>query len=436
MKFSIAASLLILAIAASFVWHDHQRLVIVREKHIELTAEAERLGISIDPENPSKGPRITKHQRADREADARLAAIEFIAFAKEMEATQKKGEQPDEAMQERILTFMDRMMSLDSSQIKILIAEVRAATDLKDETRQGLIGFSIMTLASDHPQAALALFTESSDLMEEGFMGQHVISSSLSKWASDDPVAALAWVRENSKKFPDLITDDAKRGLITGAANQDLKLAFSLIGELDFKESNHGVSNIMRSARTPEERSAALAAFREYRDTLPDEKTRTEIERQAIGNLAQGIAKEGFETAQEWLTENQLSATELEAFASHLTYNTKSEETGQWLEWMGESLPAEKSATPIKNTVRQWTDQDFKAAGEWLASAPAGPGKNSAVQSYAETIARYEPEVAAQWALTLPPGDECQSTLRSIYHNWPKDDETAKNAFAEKHGFK
>ena len=249
MKFSIAASLLILAIAASFVWHDHQRLVIVREKHIELTAEAERLGISIDPENPSNGPRITKHQRADREADARLAAIEFIAFAKEMEATQKKGEQPDEAMQERILTFMDRMMSLDSSQIKILIAEVRAATDLKNETRQGLIGFSIMTLASDHPQAALALFTESSDLMEEGFMGQHVISSSLSKWASDDPMAALEWVRKNSKKFPDLITDDAKRGLITGAANQDLKLAFSLIGELDFKESNNGVSNIMRSAR-------------------------------------------------------------------------------------------------------------------------------------------------------------------------------------------
>lgn len=161
MKISIAVSLLILAAAGSLGWHDHQRLAVVRAGHAQLAAEAAQLGISLDPKNPAGPVRVTKRERENREADAKLAAAEFIAFAREMEAMEKKGGQPDEATQKKILDFMDRMMSLDAAQLKILIAEIRANKELKDETRQGLLGFSIMTLAKDHPQTALALFTES-----------------------------------------------------------------------------------------------------------------------------------------------------------------------------------------------------------------------------------------------------------------------------------
>ena len=54
-------------------------------------------------------------------------------------------------------------------------------------------------------------------------------------------------------------------------------------------------------------------------------------------------------------------------------------------------------------------------------------------------MARYEPATAAQWALTLPAGQERDATLRTIYQNWPGSDPAAREAaaaFAQTHGLK
>lgn len=117
----------------------------------------------------------------------------------------------------------------------------------------------------------------------------------------------------------------------------------------------------------------------------------------------------------------------------------KSEETGQWVEWVGQTLPAGQADPNIKNMVRQWTQDDYQAAGSWLATSPEGPAKNTAVRSYAETVSDYDPETAAQWAMTLPPGKDRETTLKAIYDNWPKKDPTAEAAaaaFAKEHGIK
>ncbi len=439
MKISIALSVLILALASGFGWQNQQRLAVVRESHAKLVTEAAQLGISLDSSNAADPVRITKRGRADREADAKLAATEFIAFAKEMEASEKQGSAPDEAMQKRIMDMMDRMMSLDSAQLKILVTELRANKELKDETRQGLIGFSIMTLSNDHPQAALALLTESSDLFSDDGMGKHVISSSLSKWAKDDPLAALEWVKKNSEKFPDLVTDDAKRGIISGAAVSDPKLAFKLIGELGIKEATMPISGIIRAAKTEEDRTVVLGALRGHLATMTDDAARQSVADHAVGALARGVMEEGFEAGTKWLASANLSPAELESFASGLSSADKKDETGQWIEWIGASLPADKSSNNIRNIVRNWTQDDFQAAGKWLTTAPEGPAKNTSIRSYAETVSRYEPETAAQWAMTLPPGKDRDQTLKRIYHNWPTSDAAAKEAataFAKEHGIK
>ena len=438
MKISIAVSILILALGTSLGWHDRQQLAAVRASHAKLVAEAARHGIAIDSTHSTNPIRITKREREDRAAAAKLAAAEFIAFAKEMEAFEKKGGgQPDEAMQKRIMDFMDRMMSLDSAQLKILIAEVRAAKDLKDESRQGLIAFSIMTLANDHPQAALALFTESGDLFEDDQMGKHLISSSLAKWAKDDPLAALEWVKKNGEKFPDLVTEDAKRGMISGAAAQDPKLAFQLIGELGLKDQSQAISGIISSAKTPEQRTATLAALRGHLASLQDENARNETAERSIGSLARGLAQDGFESATQWIAGAKLNPSELENFADGMSHSVKSGETGQWIEWISETLPTGKSDDSIRNLVSNWTRNDYQAAGKWLAAAPDGPAKITSIRAYAETISRYEPESAAQWAMTLPPGKDRDETLKEIHQNWPKEDPAAKEAaavFAKEHG--
>jgi hypothetical protein len=314
---------------------------------------------------------------------------------------------------------------------------VRATPDLKDETRQGLIGFSIMTMANDHPQAALAMFTESSDLFKDNNMGMHVVSSSLAKWAKDDPMGALDWVRKNGEKFPDLVTEDAKRGLISGAATNDPRLAFKLIDELGLKDDDNSINGIFRSAKTNEERTATLDALRDHLKTMQDTETAGKLRDSGLMQLGANLSSDSFDSTQKWLAGAKLSSEELQAFAGGI--QTNGSNNGQWIEWVGKTLPADKSADRIEGMVSNWAQSDYQAAGAWLNTTPAGSVKNTAIRSYAETVSRYEPESAAQWAETLPPGKDREETLKRIYQNWPQKDDASKaaaGAFKTAHGIK
>lgn len=434
MKISIAISVLILACAAFFGYADKSRLGSLRKTHGKLAAEAAALGISIDPENPDAGALVTKRAREDKDAEARAAAKELLEFAKEMEDFKDSDKEPDEKAQERIVAIMDLMLSLDASQMKILIAEFRNDTGLDEETRTGMIVFAIMTLASDHPQAALSLFTEGGDLLGDGMMGAHVLSSSLASWASTDPDGALEWVRENGKKHPDLITDDVKAGLVKGAATKDMKLAFDLIAELKMDSPSSALGGIAQGIRTPEERGEYLKLVRAYNEANPDEKGGM-----AAYHLAEGIAKDGFEKGSKWIAEQNLSGEEIGEFSSSIADSAKGAEKGRWISWIGENLSGETRDNQVSGAVQNWTRTDYSAAGEWLAAAPEGPTKTASVKGYVEAVAKYDPQTATQWALTLPEGEERANSLEGIHSNMPKEtpaEKAARQEFKEQHGIK
>jgi hypothetical protein len=440
MKLSIAIAIVILAAAAGFAWREQQQLSSVREQHARLLAEAAALGISPDPSRPGERVITTKRaEREDKQAAAKDAAAKFIAFAKEMEQLQESSEPPGEAMRKRIVEMMDLMMSLDASQIKTLIAELRAAKDLKDETRQGLIGFAIMTLANDHPQAALALFTEAADDFKQGHVRQFIVPSALARWAKDDPMGALAWVRKHGEAHPDLVSDEAKAGLVKGVAVKDPKQALELISKLKLEDASTAIDVVASAAGTPEQRSDTLKALRDLAaKTGTTEKQRTELHK-AVSELARSAAREGFATATQWIETAGFSEDELSRATQGFAYSIKRDETGQWIDWLGNKLPADKLANPVHDMIRNWTQADYQAAGQWLSKANEGPAKQAAVRSYAETVARYDPETAAQWGLTLPPGADREKTLKNIHSQWPKDDDASKaaaEAFARQHGIK
>ena len=435
MKISIAISILILISAAFFGYANKIRLEGLLETHEKLKVEAASLGISIDSANSESDTLVTKRAREDKDAVARAAAKKLLAFAKEMEDQKRDGNhQPDEKDQERILEFMDLMLSLDASQMKILIEEFRNATDLKDESRNGMIAFAIMTLANDHPEAALSLFTESEDLLGEGMMSGHVLSSSLASWATTDPDAALEWVRENGKKHPDLITDNVKAGLVKGAAVNDMKLAFDLIEELKMEKPSNAISGIAQGIRTSGERSEFLNLLRSFKKASPDEQ-----EGMGMYQIANGVVGEGFEEGSKWMSEQNLSEKEIVDLSSGLARSAKGAEKGQWISWIGENLTGEKRDGQVSSAMQSWTQSDYSAAGKWLAAEPEGPTKIASVKGYVEAVAKYDPQTATQWALTLPEGNTRTESLRDIHRQWPtetSDQKAAKAAFKEEHGIK
>ena len=132
--------------------------------------------------------------------------------------------------------------------------------------------------------------------------------------------------------------------------------------------------------------------------------------------------------------ETGLTPSEKVRLANELTYFTTKADTGRWVEWMSGNLPEELFAEPVRKLIGEWTEQDYVAAGKWLATAPDGPAKVAAVEAYARAVARYESQVAGQWAMTLPPGTARNATLRAVHQNWPADDPEGAAAFAREHG--
>lgn len=442
MKTSIIISV-ILALLVGFVgWRNQSKMAAFREERKALETEASRLGISSNQEDATSGSATAHRQRPNREATARATAADMIAFAREMDALQKSGGEPSEMgrFQERVLELMDRMASLDSSQLKTLIAEFRSASDLSDETRLGLISFAVMTLTKEHPQMALALFTETSDLFRDTDVNRHMVSSALTEWAKSSPDAALEWVRANKEKHADLISGQVKAGLISGIAANDPKRAFELLNELTDESSQNfvgsGISSIIQAARTSHQQAATLEAFRAYTEGISSPEEKQMATKNAFNQFAIHFARDGFESASSWIETAKMSPEELDAFAGALSYTSKSSDKAKWIGWISETLPAGKSGEPIKQMVRHWTSEDYKTAGEWLVAEPEGPSKNIAIQAYAETVAPYEPDTAAQWALTLPTGKERDNTLKRIHRELKGKDPDAAAAFAEKHGIK
>ena len=432
MKISIAFSLLILVLGSVLGWQENQLHASVRASHEKLVAQAAQLGITLDPTSAVEGVRVTKRgqQREDKEAVAKTLAAEYIAFAKERQAIEKKGGQPAMATQEQAQKFKDRILAMDPTQMKILIAEICASPELEKESRERLIRFPIMILTSDHPQTALALLAESPDFMTENVMNSDAVFESLKKWAKDDPAAALEWVRANGAKFPDLVDDDTKRGMISGTAMKDPQLAFKLIAELGIKDGDRIIYSIAGAAKTSEQRTATLAALRAHLATLPEGKIRDQASGVAIQELGWNTGKEGFEAGSKWIENAALSPEDLADFCES-AYCIKSEESGKWIEWIGTKLPVEKSKGSISMMVLNWMEKDYQAVGKWLAATPAGPSKNISIRRYAETAAFYEPESAVQWAMTLPPGQDRDETLKKIDQNRSKIGNAAKEGTLE-----
>ena len=161
------------------------------------------------------------------------------------------------------MEMMDDLLSLKGDELKALIAELRSRSDMDDDMRQGMLSFSIMMLAQQHPEAALALFTESSDMLDDNPMSKHALTSALSQWAKDQPLAALEWIKKNATKHPDLVTDETRMAVIAGAARSDFGLALQLVGELKFPPDESGVmSRIAQAAVTPEQQTEFLKALR------------------------------------------------------------------------------------------------------------------------------------------------------------------------------
>lgn len=431
LKKSLLMALAVLVIGAVIRLLQHQQLSMLQEDYRKLTAEAGPLGMTGDPSEP----RLTKHQREQRNNQAVGMAGEWIALTREMEALEKRGDRPDEAFSQRFEAFLERLDELDVSQLKRIIIEVRGNRQISDEGRRKIIVSSIEKMADAHPAAALAMFLECSDLLGKNEDGKEVVAAALSGLATTNPQAAAEWIARNSAIYAATADDDTHREVIESIAATDPQLAFKLLGSLHLDDPSDAIQAIIITAEdTPEKRDAVLAALRGHLATLANDDEREKIRGEAFEAFAQNLGGEDIDSVSRWIANSKLTPEERAHFATGLSYSTTKNDTGRWIEWISANVPADSLAEPVKDLVGDWTQQDYQAAGKWLAAASDSPAKHTAILAYAAAVAEYEPQVAGQWAMTLPPGPVRDETLKVIYQNWPDSDPVGAAAFAREHG--
>lgn len=422
MKRSLIITAIILVAGITAGWRKQEEYRKAREVLTQIEVEAAAAGISIDGDAEALERAAKIAERDDSDEEVRQFSRELIAFAQEMDEAEKAGE-AGEGMKKRMLSIFQRLLDLKGSDFKILVEEVRNSSELTDEQRSQLVMMSTMMLAQKQPRTALELLTESGDLMELGQMEKHALSMALASWAAEEPLAALKWIEDNSEKHADLIRADARRAAVAGAAVQDPKLAIEIARKLKMDE-NIG-SSLAETAKTPEQRTRLLAALREEGDE--------DLKKETLVSLGASLSKAGFESATAWIEDADLNEEETDHVSDGLHYWQTGKETGRWIEWLDASQGANQS-DKVERLMKDWTDNDFRAAGEWLAAAESGPTKPAAVAGYIEAVAPYDPAAAAKWVATLPAGEPREKSARELYQQWKGKDAEAASAFAEKEG--
>lgn len=418
MKISIGIAVIILVLGAVLGWNNHQRLAIVSSDHRKTISKANAAGISVRGET-------TKRQRVVASVDdinrGLLALAYKIQSGPDMNAV-------DDLMSElATLEMIEKVADLDITDISNILKNIQSDPALSDSTRSGLGVAIVWQVGEDRPAKAMALMAEFPQFYES-----IVASTLLGRWGETDLPAALQWIRKNSAAFPGLSEELVKQAAIAGLAESDPAGAFRLLKEMNMKVMDE-IDSILANAISPEQRTAALMALRQHLAAASPEERAAAIQ-ESLESMGRNLEEENLDAVRDWISSAKLNPEEIAYFADGISYFNTQKDTGRWIEWMATTLPPDKLAENVDGLIGQWTQHDYLAAGTWLSNAKAGPAKDAAVSTYAVTVAEYEPQIAEQWAMTLPPGGERQKTLADIYQNWPKNDKAAAKEFAKRNG--
>lgn len=428
MKARIIVLVSLAAIIAGAGWHESLRLSELRVRRQHAQREAARL--AIESRASDEVAHKSARPRDPKAADDRQVVAEAISLVVDFEAAKKaRSDSGGDTSAESFEKLRKRLEGLSAAQVRRFIAEIRAREDISEAARKLPERIAIGSLLGRSPGEGLDLYVETNSA-EDARDGGSEVERALGSWAAKDSGAALEWIRRNLEKHGDFLSDSSKSEVIKQIASSNRKLAFQLIDELAIRTPAAATQSIVESAKTAEERTAAIADLREYLPKIRDEDQRFQAGDHALASMGTILSREGFEAATRWAESAGLTNSELASFGSSFGTSIKNGEQAEWMEWFAKKLPDNLCERPIRQVMKYWAEEDYKAAGAWINNTPDGTMKQLAISAYACTVSNFEPEAAVQWAVTLPPGKLRVDTLHKIYHNWPTKDAASEAAAA------
>lgn len=433
MKRSLTITVLILAAAAFLGWRNHFVLAALRAENEQTVIRARNAGL-----NPDGGPLKRRSGRNRDSQAARAASVEELARTmvevhRNILNAESTASGTSVGMANTFYQVNETLYRLSAEEAELLLEHLRKLDDGSDTIPSILAISVVVSLSQSRPADAITLAEKVAALYPEGDdIMTTAARDSFGGWAKRDPLAALEWLRKRRSSDSGLITPDFKRGIISPLARIDPTLAFRLANEFGLPVGEVLAQDFAASATTQTERENILVSMRGFIGSVEDAEARERFSSTLISTMFEKARNQGFNEATQWLEYGGLSVAEVEAVISELGYRSF-DDAGRWLEWMDTKFP-EQSSKGIARMMKGWTQSDYPAATAWLEGTLDGSLRRQATITYAETVARYHPDVAAKWALTLDQDEQRESLLESIHSVWMKKDKAAAEAFAKQHG--
>ncbi|MDB4711281.1 hypothetical protein OAF35_01285 [Verrucomicrobiales bacterium] len=220
-------------------------------------------------------------------------------------------------------------------------------------------------------------------------------TTAISGWAASDP--------DSAQKFVATIKDEGvrqwwHRGVVRELVKNDLDGAI-VYSELNVKSRARGEQmDLIANAVMDQRGEQGLIDWINGIDHTPKENDMLSYKRGAIRESLSKIARSDPDKAVQYIMDNVtepfIDSDSLERI-SHYISDTSIADEVQWLAELPEEVAGQRHA--LGERFEDFIKEDFVGAGEWLANQPLGPAYDEAIQDYAFSAARDNPEAALAW---------------------------------------
>ena len=219
--------------------------------------------------------------------------------------------------------------------------------------------------------------------------------TAISGWAASDPNSAMSYV-ENVEN------PETRQWMHLGVTKEMIKN--DLDGAIAYSEKN------MKSRARGEQMDRIADALIEQRgeqglidwingiDHTVKENDMLSYKTHAIRQSVERIARNDREKAIQFIADNAqepfVDSDTLERTSRYVSRTSIADEV-QWLADLPEGIKGQRHA--LGERFEEFIKEDFAGAGEWLAGQTLGPAYDEAIQDYAMSAAKDNPEAALAW---------------------------------------
>lgn len=318
---------------------------------------------------------------------------------------------------------------LDQGAVRELIESLDGGGHPAESDPDGLRDYCLTLFGIANPPEALALLEGLLPLANQGDRA----ANAFNRWALHRPGEAISWFLEIEKKGSILAAEPLLvREMIRVQCRIDPAKAMTRIQGASGDAILRLGESVAKDLRNGREHEQFFAALQTAEHRFPESPSIQEFRSSYVERLTGSLHLWPFEEAV--ILVNGFRPAEREKLVKSVGGARMLGDPEHWADWVARAdLPPDRRH-PLTTLVRNWSEKEPGASGEWLDKMPAGTLRDEAVYSYGQALEDADPESAAIRAMTIGDKTRRETLLRNIFIKWRSADPEAAAAFLKERG--